>query len=449
MDKFNIDLDGNKILCEGCDVDRRFYSKLSIISNKLYNEAVEEANKGEITKSIRSLKKSIEFDKKNVRARNLLGLCYYKIGKLTDAIKEWVISVNIKPENNLAQEYLEDIEENPDVIEKYNNAYRLYNDALDFLKHGDEDVAIINLKNVIKSIPNFIDAKTVLGLCYVNQNHLDEGIKEFEEVLDIDSDNQLILEYIKDLKSNYVSNKLDSISKLKKENEKQFTKMMFKRNLKNNFLNPKLIFYFFSGVVFASIFMSVLVMPGFNQYLKKKVDNLNIEVASLKEDLNQKGNSLTENEDEIKRLNNKVDSLNKLTDENSKLNLAYIHFKNGDSTDAASILVDLNIEQFDENATDMYEYLKQRTFDDATEYYYRLAKDKYYDNGDYVKAREYFNKVLDFNMENAYHGLSIYFVGSSNFRLGNTEKAKEMYRKYLREYPNLNDNLTRLARERS
>ena len=44
---------------------------------------------------------SITINKKNIDARNLLGLVYCEMGDVVEALSEWVISKNIQPDNNV------------------------------------------------------------------------------------------------------------------------------------------------------------------------------------------------------------------------------------------------------------------------------------------------------------------------------------------------------------
>ena len=49
------------------------------------------------------------YDKRNIRARNLLGLVYFETGEVVSALSEWVISKNLQPTRNLASEYIKQI----------------------------------------------------------------------------------------------------------------------------------------------------------------------------------------------------------------------------------------------------------------------------------------------------------------------------------------------------
>ena len=68
-------------------------------SNAYYNQALSRAGVRDLSGAVESLKKSLRFNKKNIQARNLLGLVYFEMGETVSALSEWVISKNFKPEN--------------------------------------------------------------------------------------------------------------------------------------------------------------------------------------------------------------------------------------------------------------------------------------------------------------------------------------------------------------
>lgn len=58
----------------------------------------------------------------NIEARNLLGLVYFEMGETVDALSEWVISKNLQPEKNIADAYIEAVQNSPSQLENLNQA---------------------------------------------------------------------------------------------------------------------------------------------------------------------------------------------------------------------------------------------------------------------------------------------------------------------------------------
>ena len=71
-------------------------------SNYWYNDGLRKAQIRDMSGAITSLRKSLQYNRANIDARNLLGLIYYENGEVADALVQWVISLNLQPENNLA-----------------------------------------------------------------------------------------------------------------------------------------------------------------------------------------------------------------------------------------------------------------------------------------------------------------------------------------------------------
>ena len=77
----------------------------------MYNTGLERAQVRDLSGAIEALKQSLWFNKDNLQARNLLGLCYFEIGESVAAFSEWVISKSINDKrlhekDNLADTYL-------------------------------------------------------------------------------------------------------------------------------------------------------------------------------------------------------------------------------------------------------------------------------------------------------------------------------------------------------
>ena len=92
------------------------------------------------------LRRSIKFDKRNINARNLLGLVYFEMGEAVQALSEWVISKNFQPEDNRADVYIKELQSNPTRLDTINQTIKKFNIALGYAQEGNDDLAIIQLK---------------------------------------------------------------------------------------------------------------------------------------------------------------------------------------------------------------------------------------------------------------------------------------------------------------
>ena len=117
--------------------------------------------------AIIALRQSLQYNRENIAARNLLGLVYYGIGEVAEALVEWIISKNLKPRDNIADSYIRNVQDSANELESINQAIKKYNQCLGYCKQNGEDLAIIQLKQVITSHPTFLKAHQLLALLYL------------------------------------------------------------------------------------------------------------------------------------------------------------------------------------------------------------------------------------------------------------------------------------------
>ena len=96
----------HKLVCEACGQDLKIHRKIISASNSFYNDGLKKAKVRDLSGAVISLKKSLKLNKKNTDARNLLGLVYYEMGEVVEALSEWVISKNFQADDNIADKYM-------------------------------------------------------------------------------------------------------------------------------------------------------------------------------------------------------------------------------------------------------------------------------------------------------------------------------------------------------
>ena len=65
-------------------------------SNYWYNDGLRKAQIRDMSGAITSLRKSLQYNRANIDARNLLGLVYYGRGEVAEGLVEWIISKNLR-----------------------------------------------------------------------------------------------------------------------------------------------------------------------------------------------------------------------------------------------------------------------------------------------------------------------------------------------------------------
>lgn len=102
------------------------------------------------------------------------------------------------------QEFLEyhaidvnDIVQNgSEIPDNIRNSIILYNKALESLKTGSEDIAIIGLKKAVSMNPHFYEAMNLLGLCYSYINDNAKALEIFSKVVKAENNSIKALRYM-------------------------------------------------------------------------------------------------------------------------------------------------------------------------------------------------------------------------------------------------------------
>ena len=166
------------------------------LSKYWYNDGLKKARIRELSGAIESLQKSLLLNKKNVDARNLLGLCYYGRGEVGEALLEWIISKNFQAHGNIAEYYVARIEKSASELKNVNVAIQNYNKCLVCCERGNFDMAILQLRKVLEVHESFVRAWQLLGLLYIKTNQYVKAGQVLKKAKSLDVSDPLTLEYL-------------------------------------------------------------------------------------------------------------------------------------------------------------------------------------------------------------------------------------------------------------
>lgn len=179
-----------------------YETALRRIANCYYNMGLERARLRDLSGAAELLKKSLLFDKYQKDARNLLGLIFYECGETADALVQWVISMNLVKKDNIADHYLDEVQRKPAILKICSDNVRRFNQALDYAKNNNEDLAILQLNQVISDKPNYIKAQILIALLYMKREEWVKAGRSLYRVLKIDRNNPKALVLMDEVKSN-------------------------------------------------------------------------------------------------------------------------------------------------------------------------------------------------------------------------------------------------------
>lgn len=204
-------------LCTFCGQNLSVIHYIRRVSNTYYNLGLEKAKVRDLSGAIVVLKKSLEFNKKNTNARNLLGLIYYEMGETVAALSEWVLSKYLQADDNAADYYINTIQKNQTALDATNQTIKKYNSALAAAQAGNDDLAIIQLKKVVSLNPHFVRAQQLLALLYIHDKDYHKAAKCLNRARRIDFNNTTTLRYMQEVGDLAASSEKELVKKPSKK----------------------------------------------------------------------------------------------------------------------------------------------------------------------------------------------------------------------------------------
>lgn len=185
--------------CPHCGANVLIQKKVDYLSKLYYNQGLEKASIRDLSGAISCLKQSLAYDKRNIRARNLLGLVYFETGEVVAALSEWVISKNIQKNRNLASEYIARLQANQNKLETINESIKKYNNALAMCREGHEDMAAIRLKKILSQNPKLIKGYHLLALIQMKNQEWNKARRTLKKAARIDKTNTTTLRFLREV----------------------------------------------------------------------------------------------------------------------------------------------------------------------------------------------------------------------------------------------------------
>lgn len=435
-------LDNNSDFCMKCGADVSVYKVVVHTSNIYYNQGLAKAKVRDLSGAVTSLKTSISINKKNIKARNLLGLVYYEMGEVVMALSEWVLSKNIRPDRNVADVYIKKLQDNPGKLENMNQAIKKFNISLGQAKDKNYDMALISLKKVVSMNPNLIKAQLLLALLHMQAGQNDKAVKCLNKVLKVDCNNTVALKYLGEINS---EKKIDDelyFSKRRKKQANQGSDI-------NGYIAPPNTYKEPSSGIFTvlSILLGVAIGAALIWYLvlPSKIANVNHDNNLL---LNSYSEQISAGAIDSANLRDTIDNLNTRVEElTSELSIyigeegesnmyallvdaAYCYINN-DFANAVILLDKIDIALLpNQKAKDVYSIMNENLSGGADQFASLGAKA--FKNNDYLSAISYYKAVLCYDGDNTE---ALYYLYVSEEANGDEDEALAGYREFVEKYP--------------
>lgn len=411
-------------------------------SNQWYNDGLKKANIRDLSGAIASLKKSLQYNRDNVPARNLLGLVYYGRGEVAEALVEWIISKNIKTHGNIATYYIKKVQESQTELDMVNQAIKKYNQCLMYCQQGGEDLAAIQLSKVIAAHPTFLKAYQLLALLYMEAEQYAKARQMIRRAHKLDTTNEITLRYMHELKQ--LRN--DKAAKIKETKEQAVSYKLgnetiiqpVSATLKDN-ATMMTILNIVIGIIVGIAVMWFLFVPSVRQKITQKT---NKEVIAYSEQIAAK-------ESEIDLLNKELAEYKATSDatanemaiaqgtkgsyEGLVAAIAHYNQENYNWATLADELLAIQVESLGEVGTTTYNQIAEVVFEDQCSKLYESSQ-KSYDVANYGTVIEKMERVVQ--MKEGYaDGKALLLLMNAYQKNGNTEQATAIYNRILELYP--------------
>lgn len=435
-----------KDFCTGCGADVGLYKKIMCTANRFYNDALEKAKVRDLSGAVTSLRECVKLDKNHVDARNLLGLIYFERGEVVAALSEWVMSQNSRSEKNIANDYVDFVQNNPAMLETYGQTIKKYNMALAYCHQDSLDLAVIQLKKVVSMNPRFLQARQLLALIYINNREPDKAKRELERALCIDANNTMTLRYLKEVEELMPAEEERAVRKKKEALVyRSGNDTVIQPVGKKEMVGLQTLINIIIGVAIGVGIAWFLVLPSkvqeaqtaFNEKYREVSEQLDAKTVQVDEldaqiqELIQEKDSLSSSLTEAQRNTVLIQAYTDLTE----AVLTYMN-KTGDEMMVADMLERIDEAYLQNDATESYKNLYNALRENISTV---VAKKSYNIGYEAFRAEEYDTAIK--NLERAYsynpsNGEALYNLGNSYNRKGNTSKAVEIYEQVIALFPN-------------
>ncbi len=429
--------------CPVCGANQHIYKRILKQADVYYNDGLMKAQVRDLSGARRNLLMCLKCNKYHTDARNLLGLVYYEIGEVVSALAQWVISKNLQPENNRVDVYLDELQNTAGLLESASVSIKKYNQAIDYCRQGNRDLARIQLRRVLGNNPKMVSAHQLLALLCIQDGEYEEARKALMAANKIDSLNAVTHRYMLEVKEGLKAAEKDNKKKRRKKDDiisftdGNETVMMPNNgskfadwidNSRNSIINILI------GLVVGLLICFVLVVPTVKQKAQTDAANAlvdaNEEVAGTSSSISSLRNQVKSLQEELSKYTGKGDVVTSY----DKLIEAYIAYKGGDITKATEAMQVVNGDLLDINGKAIYAEVSKVVNDKILRESYNAGYTAYR-QGNYQKAIEEFSKAVAIDPTYQNSNL-LYYLADSYANVNDIANATKYYQQLLSTIPN-------------
>lgn len=360
--------------CPNCGYNVLIQKKVDYLSKIFYNQGLEKASIRDLSGAIACLKQSLMYDKRNIRARNLLGLVYFETGEVVSALSEWVISKNLQPTRNLASEYINKLQANPNKLAAINETIKKYNHALMLCREGHEDMAAIQLRKILTQNSKLIKGYHLLALIQMKNGEWNKARRILKKAARIDKTNTTTLRFLREVdEQTGVTTRLErkkkglfrSGTKENPDTDILGSERVAQPTVYREHSKVSVFFILMAGIAAGAVAFWLLAVPAIRQGIYQEA---NQQIVQYSESLASQGAELTKAQGEAKESGDTVESVTQeLTTEQAKsesyqaLLQAYTYYQQQNLDEAAVEIQKVHVDVLTDSMKSVYTTIRDAT----------------------------------------------------------------------------------------
>ena len=430
-----------------------------------YNKGLEKAKIKDVSGAITMLNRAISLDKKYVEARNLLGLCYFQVGEVGDAMIQWILVNYYDPNNVKANYFLSVANKNQARLEKYRNSIKKFNQGLRMARAGATDQALIQLKRAASMNTDYVAAWQLLAVLYMKSGDYTRARKALKRTLKNDIANPKSLRLLAEIRDiRRIAADISIGNPDEKANEAEAKEILRGKsraevrphfNYEDAGPDYRVFISLVAGMLIGIVCVYFLIVPGVRQeYNQKSLSDESSYTAEMAQYLSEidtlkKENSSLQSKLEIEE--QETDSYKQeaaaASAEKYYTNIidAYVYFQQLQNGNAGSLEMFLLRQKLEAvTSTELDNASAKSLYDQVLAVYpdvmsaqvsadTLLSEAKtYYENSDYATANSYLAYAYEQSPDNE----EVLYLLARTFQLtGDNTKAKSYYNDYISKYP--------------
>ena len=402
-----------------------------------YNQGLEQAEARDLSGAANKLRQSLQLNKRNTQARNLLGLVYYETGEVVAALREWLTSQSFQSKDNLAEDYINMVQMDQPRLRAMTEAITTYNKALQNCREGNEDIAAIQLRRIVSKNPNLIRAAQLLALIYIKEGKYGQARRILKKIAKIDSANPDTIRYLHE-----VEQQTQSASRARKEQELEeereageAPRVVSKTRFQDTpFFST--LFNLILGLTLGTLAVALLVVPAVRRNVTQDTNTRIVDytttIAEQKDRIQNLEKQIEESNAVVAQAKEQVESSQTEVDSYDSLIKAYNHLQAQEYMKAGDEITKVDKTKLSQNAVEIYNAINDTIVESAYDEYANAGNEAHFEQR-WEDAITYYERALEIDPGDS----DIWaFLGNAYKESGQTEKAIETFQQILDRFPN-------------